>query len=104
MKQRLGIAQALINDPAIIFLDEPTSALDPIGRKEVLDMISSLGRERTVFFSTHILNDAERVCDNVAILNHGRLMTESSLEILKAKYAKTNFLDRIRFRTFVCWT
>lgn len=92
MKQRLGIAQALINDPAVLFLDEPTSALDPIGRKEVLEMIDSLAKERTVFFSTHILNDVERVCDSVAILNKGRLMTESNLEVLREKYAEPVFL------------
>ncbi len=91
MKQRLGIAQALINDPKVILMDEPTSALDPIGRKEVLDMIAALGKEITVFFSTHILNDVERVCDTVAILNKGRLMTEESLESLKAKYLKPTF-------------
>lgn len=92
MRQRLGIAQALVNDPEVLFLDEPTSALDPIGRKEVLDMIESLAQESTVFFSTHILNDVERVCDTVAILNKGRLMTESNLETLKEKYAQPTFL------------
>lgn len=87
MKQRLGIAQALINDPEVILMDEPTSALDPIGRKEVLETIDTLGKEITVFFSTHILNDVERVCDNVAILNKGRILADQSLESLKTKYA-----------------
>ncbi|MFA5867312.1 MAG: ABC transporter ATP-binding protein [Actinomycetota bacterium] len=87
MKQRLGIAQALINDPEVILMDEPTSALDPIGRKEVLETIEALGREITVFFSTHILNDVERVCDNVAILNKGRVLADQSLDSLKGKYA-----------------
>ncbi len=86
MKQRLGIAQALVNQPEVLFLDEPTSALDPIGRKEVLEMIESLAGKTTVFFSTHILSDVERVCDTVAILNKGKLMTKSNLETLKAKY------------------
>jgi len=95
MKQRLGLAQAMINKPEILFLDEPTSALDPIGRKEVLDMIESLAAGTagtTVFFSTHILSDVERVCDSVAILNRGRLMTESNLDDLKANYARPIFL------------
>lgn len=92
MKQRLGLAQAMVNKPEVLFLDEPTSALDPIGRKEVLDMIESLAEETTVFFSTHILSDVERVCDTIAILNKGRLMTESNLEELKSKYAQPVFL------------
>ncbi|MCL6473190.1 MAG: ABC transporter ATP-binding protein [Firmicutes bacterium] len=91
MKQRLGIAQAFINDPAILLMDEPTSALDPIGRKEVLDMIKSLSEEKTVFFSTHILADAERVCDSVAIIDRGRLVAQGGLQELKDKYVKPVF-------------
>ncbi|MHB8274764.1 MAG: ATP-binding cassette domain-containing protein [Dermatophilaceae bacterium] len=72
MKQRLGVAQALINAPRLLLLDEPTSALDPMGRKDVLDMLMSLRGRTTVFFSTHILADVERVCDTVAILDRGR--------------------------------
>ncbi len=86
MKQRLGIAQALINAPRVLLLDEPTSALDPIGRKEVLDMISSLAGRTTVFFSTHILSDVERVCDTVAILNRGRVVAQAPVDELKARY------------------
>ncbi len=92
MKQRLGLVQAMVNKPEVFFLDEPTSALDPIGRKEVLDMIESLADETTVFFSTHILSDVERVCDTIAILNKGKLMTESNLQELKSRYAKPIFL------------
>ncbi len=74
MVQRLGIAQALVNEPEILFLDEPMSGLDPLGRREVRDLILQLRAEgKTVFFSTHILSDAEMLCDRVAILNHGRL-------------------------------
>ena len=74
MIQRLGIAQALINDPDLVFLDEPMSGLDPLGRREVREVISRLKeRKKTVFFSTHILSDAETLCDRVAVLNHGRL-------------------------------
>ena len=69
MKQRLGVAQALVNAPRLLLLDEPTSALDPIGRREVLDMIAALRGRTTVFFSTHILADVERVCDTVAIID-----------------------------------
>jgi ABC-2 type transport system ATP-binding protein len=86
MKQRLGVAQALINAPKLLMLDEPTSALDPIGRKEVLDMIGSLGGRTTVFFSTHILSDVERVCDTVAILDRGRVLTQAPIDELKARY------------------
>ena len=86
MKQRLGVAQALINAPKLLMLDEPTSALDPIGRKEVLDMIASLGGRTTVFFSTHILADVERVCDTVAILHEGRVVTQAPIDELKARY------------------
>jgi ABC-type multidrug transport system ATPase subunit len=74
MKQRLGIAQALINAPSLLMLDEPTSALDPIGRREVLEMVASLRGRTTVFFSTHILADVERVCVDVAILEQGRVV------------------------------
>ena len=74
MLQRLGIAQAIVNDPKVVFLDEPMSGLDPIGRREVRDLILQLKREgKTVFFSTHILNDVETICDRVAVLNRGRL-------------------------------
>ncbi len=74
MVQRVGVAQALMNDPELIFLDEPMSGLDPLGRREVRDLILELKAQgRTVFFSTHILSDAEVLCDRVAILNRGRL-------------------------------
>jgi ABC-2 type transport system ATP-binding protein len=74
MVQRVGVAQALMNDPELIFLDEPMSGLDPLGRREVRDLILELKAEgKTIFFSTHILSDAEVLCDRVAILNRGRL-------------------------------
>ena len=74
MLQRAGIAQAILHDPQVIFLDEPRSGLDPVGRREVRDIILDLKRHgRTVFFSTHILSDAEMLCDRVAVLAGGKL-------------------------------
>lgn len=87
MKQRLGLAQALINKPEVVFMDEPTSALDPIGRKEILDTISLISQRCTVFFSTHILTDVERVCDRVGILNHGELIREDTIAGIQQDYA-----------------
>jgi ABC-2 type transport system ATP-binding protein len=87
MKQRLGIAQALINAPSLLMLDEPTSALDPIGRHEVLEMVASLRGRTTVFFSTHILADVERVCDAVAILEQGRVVVSATVDELTARAA-----------------
>lgn len=83
MKQRLGIAQALINNPKVVLLDEPVSALDPIGRKEVMDVIASLAGKVTVFFSTHILQDVERICDRVIIIHEGKKLLEDSMENIK---------------------
>jgi ABC-2 type transport system ATP-binding protein len=85
MKQRLGIAQALINAPSVLLLDEPTSALDPIGRRDVLEMIASLRGRTTVFFSTHILADVERVCDTVAILDRGRVVANAPIDELRSR-------------------
>jgi len=74
MLQRVGIAQAVLHEPDVVFLDEPMSGLDPLGRREVREFIQSLNDEgKTVFFSTHILSDAEALCDRVAVLNHGEL-------------------------------
>lgn len=86
MKQRLGIAQALINAPRVLLLDEPTSALDPIGRRDVLTMIASLRGRTTVLFSTHILSDVERVADTVAIIEGGQVLRQASIEDLKGGY------------------
>jgi len=95
MKQRLGIAQALLSDPEILILDEPTSSLDPQGRKEVLDLIYSLKGEKTVFFSTHILTDVERICDRIGILKEGRLILEDSIENIKRRYWKRRILIEV---------
>jgi ABC-2 type transport system ATP-binding protein len=91
MRQRLGIAQALINRPAVLFMDEPTSALDPIGRKEILELILQLKQTTTIFMSTHILSDVERVCDMVGIVNQGQLMTVDTITELRNQYARSMF-------------
>lgn len=87
MKQRLGIAQAIINKPKVLIMDEPVSALDPIGRREVLLVIENLKKEMTIMLSTHILADVDRICDDVAIINKGKLIALSSLAELKTKYS-----------------
>ena len=91
MRQRLGIAQALLNRAPVLFLDEPVSALDPVGRKEVLDLIAQLRGQCTVFMSTHILADVERVCDSVGIISRGRLVAEARQEELLSRYAVPAF-------------
>jgi ABC-2 type transport system ATP-binding protein len=88
MRQRLGIAQALLHRPQILFLDEPVSSLDPEGRRDLLELIAGLRGEATVVFSTHVLADVERICDRVAILDRGRLVTEGPLEELLAAHAR----------------
>ncbi len=88
MRQRLGIAQALVGDPSVLLLDEPVSALDPIGRREVLDLMRELKGEVTVFYSTHILDDVERVSDHVAILDGGRLIQASPTAELLAGFSR----------------
>lgn len=80
MKQRLGIAQALITEPKLLICDEPTSALDPAGRKEILDILQAAGKETTILFSTHILTDVERICDEIGILHDGSLVWQGSME------------------------
>jgi ABC-2 type transport system ATP-binding protein len=91
MKQRLGLAQALMNRPRVLFLDEPCSALDPVGRRDVLNLILRLKQSTTVFMSTHILSDVERVCDALAIVNKGKLITTSTVSDLHARFALSSF-------------
>ncbi len=86
MRQRLGIAQALIHRPRLVILDEPVSALDPFGRKEILELLKKLKSETTILFSTHILNDAEQVCDDVLFLHNGRLVEQGSLSTIKVNH------------------
>jgi len=91
MKQRLAIASALLHDPKILIMDEPTSALDPIGRKDVLDMILKLKETMTIFYSTHILEDAEKVCDRIGLIDKGKLLVEANTDEL------LNSIDTDRF-------
>ena len=91
MRQRLGIAQALLHGPQVLFLDEPVSSLDPEGRRDLLSLIAGLRGEATVVFSTHVLSDVERICDRVAILDRGRRVTEGPLEELLAAHARPIF-------------
>jgi ABC-2 type transport system ATP-binding protein len=91
MRQRLGIAQALVNRPAVLFLDEPVSALDPAGRRDVLELLGHLRGETTVFMSTHILADVERVCDTVGIIANGRMLVTARQDELLARYAVPAF-------------
>jgi ABC-2 type transport system ATP-binding protein len=85
MLQRVGIAQAILHDPRVVFFDEPMSGLDPLGRREVRDLMEQLKQEgKTVFFSTHILSDAEALCDRVAIIHKGELRGEGAVEELTA--------------------
>ena len=88
MMQRVSIAQSLINDPELVFMDEPMSGLDPMGRREIRELISDLRKAgKTVFMSTHILSDVEALCDEVAILNKGRLAATGKLDDLLASHA-----------------
>ncbi len=94
MKQRLGFAQALVNNPKLLICDEPTSALDPLGRKEILELISKVKEYTTVLFSTHILSDVESVCSDVLILNDGKNIMTGSISDLK-KLKKTSQIEII---------
>lgn len=91
MKQRLGIAQALLSRPKLLICDEPTSALDPVGRKEILDIMLKIKDSTTVIFSTHILSDVERICDHVAILNKGSIALSGTLSEIKVCTERIDF-------------
>jgi len=85
MRQRLGIAQALLGDPKLLICDEPTSALDPIGRKEILEILLTVKGQATVIFSTHILSDVERIADRAAILHNSKIALSGTLADLKSR-------------------
>ncbi|MBN2358976.1 MAG: ABC transporter ATP-binding protein [Deltaproteobacteria bacterium] len=91
MLQRLGLAQALINEPELLLLDEPVSALDPVGRVEILTLLGALSSRATVFMSSHILADVERVCGEVAIIDHGRIVVRDRTDALRERFLKPEF-------------
>src|SRR5687768_17233712 len=102
MLQRVGLAQALVNDPAILFLDEPMSGLDPVGRREVRDLIAGLRQEgKTVFMNSHILSDIEVLCDRVAILKRGRLAHVGNLDELRQRAGDNNHVEVVATGTDV---
>lgn len=88
MKQRLGIAQALICKPKLVILDEPVSALDPIGRREVLQLLKNIKQQTSILFSTHVLHDAEQICDEIYIMNKGKSVISGSFAELQKEYQK----------------
>ena len=92
MKQRLGIAQALLNRPKLLICDEPTSALDPAGRKEILDILLAVKEQTTVLFSTHILSDVERICTEAAFLSDGKIAMQGTIAELRNKRASDGFI------------
>lgn len=91
MKQRLGIAQALLNSPKLLICDEPTSALDPLGRKEILDILLAVKERTTIIFSTHILSDVEHICDEIGLLHNGNLALQGSLQEIHKLYPEEGF-------------
>ena len=95
MKQRLGLAQAIVHQPKLLLLDEPVSALDPTGRREVMDLLKSLQGHTTILYSTHILNDAEEMTDQVLFMQSGKLVEQGSLAEVKKRHANPQI--RIRF-------
>lgn len=95
MKQRLGIAQALLNRPKLLICDEPTSALDPAGRKEILDILLAAKEQTTILFSTHILSDVERICTEVAFLNDGKIAMQGTIAELRNKQSSNGFIIEI---------
>ncbi len=105
MKQRIGIAANIITNPKILLLDEPVSALDPLGRREIFDLINSFKKEKmTIVFSTHILDDIERVCDRVIIIDKGKKVIEGTLDEVKKKYLKNmieiKFINKADMKLF----
>ncbi len=96
MQQRLGLAQALISDPRILFLDEPTDGVDPVGRREIRDLLASLkGRGKTIFLNSHLLSEVEMICDRVAILNNGVLTWTGTVEEIHSRAATMSFFTSI---------
>ncbi len=95
MTQKVGVAQALINEPKVLLLDEPTSGLDPLGRHELLELLRELADNQgvTVLFSSHILSDVETLCRRVAVMHHSRLIACGDVATLKAEHGVTTMDD-----------
>ncbi len=100
-KQRVGIAQALINDPDVLILDEPTSGLDPNQMTEIRQLIVSLGKDKTILLSTHIMQEVEAMCNRVVIINKGKIVADSDVKALKSKMGKQSNTMIVRFRDAV---
>ncbi len=94
MRQRLGIAKALIHSPTVLFLDEPTLGLDPAGQREIHDLLSDLSRNMavTIFITTHLLKDVDTLCNRVALIDHGTVVEQGDIETLRRRYARANVL------------
>lgn len=92
MKQRLGIAQAIVHNPKLLLLDEPVSALDPLGRSEVMTLLKQLQQQTTILYSTHILHDAEKMTDQVLFMKEGKLVEQGSLADIQLRYAEPQYL------------
>lgn len=105
MKQRIGIASSIISKPKILLLDEPISALDPVGRQEIFDLINKLKGKMTIMFSTHILDDIERVCDRIILINKGKKIIDGEISDIKSKYLQDvlliNFANKIDMNLFL---
>lgn len=97
MKQRLGISQAIVHKPKLLLLDEPVSALDPVGRREVLDLLKDLQQETTILYSTHILNDAEEMTDQLLFLRDGKLVEQGTLHEVRKRFDEPNYV--VEFNT-----
>ncbi len=95
-RQRVGLAQAIINDPPILILDEPTSGLDPNQRIEIRDLIKKLGKEKTVILSTHILSEAESTCNRILIINKGKIVADGKKEELAKKGDEVKIIIQIK--------
>ncbi|MBB4826622.1 ABC-2 type transport system ATP-binding protein [Sporosarcina luteola] len=95
MKQRLGLAQAIVHKPKLLLLDEPVSALDPVGRRQIMNLLKELQQQTTILYSTHILNDAEEMTDQLLFMQHGKLIDQGSLDDFRQRYAEPKI--RIEF-------
>lgn len=93
LKQRVGVAHAMMNDPEILILDEPTSGLDPNQIVEIREIIRQIGREKTVILSTHILSEAEATCDRIVVINHGKIVADGSVDMLKQTTGEDRFIN-----------